>query len=74
MNETKIKSSIRHFLQANTNYDLNYSLSKANDSDYYYTVEVKSNDLSFTELFDLARNLNRKAVKEELRFIIIAGR
>jgi len=73
MNEEKIKLSVRHFLQENTDYDLNYSLSKSYDSDYY-TLEVKSDDLSFTELFDLARDLNRKVVKKELGFIIIAGR
>jgi len=72
MNEDKNKASVKDFLQDNKEYNLNYSLSENNGSDYY-TVEVKSDDLSFGELFDLARGLNRKAVKEEFDFVIIAG-
>lgn len=67
-----IDLEVELFLQNNTHYDLDFSISNHDNSDYY-TVKLNSEDLTFEELFDLALKLNRKAVREERYFSVIAG-
>lgn len=63
---------VRKFLENSTSYKVKYSINKSLDSDYYI-VEIREKNLTFEEVFNLARNLNRDAVKSGLNFVVIAG-
>lgn len=67
-----INSIVSRFLLDNKYGELEHSVIADHDSDFY-TVEIHSEDLSVDELFILAKTLNRRAVLEDLGFVVIAG-
>lgn len=69
--KNKIRFSVEKFLN-NTSHKVKYSVNRSLDSDYYI-VEIQEDNLTFEELFNLARQLNRDAVKSGLNFVVIAG-
>lgn len=70
--EKTIKETVDFFFAKKSVDYLKYSISKNVDSNSY-TVSIVSQDMSFRELFNLARKLNRSAVWEDLGFTVIAG-
>lgn len=64
--------SPERFIKGNTQHYLDITIKSNSESDYK-VVEIRNKEMKLEELFELARVLNRKALKEELGFIVIAG-